>query len=108
MTSLGTEQHAWVDALPLLRCVDCGGGLEERDEQSLHCPHSGRIFPIHDGVLDVLGDLEGNNKVAADFYDGPLWPKFRFWEHFTFFLNGGARRARSQVMKHLGELSGTR
>jgi ubiquinone/menaquinone biosynthesis C-methylase UbiE len=56
----------------------------------------------------VLGALTGNNKVAAEFYDGPLWPKFRFWEHFTFFLNGGARRARSQVLKHLPRLGGTR
>jgi ubiquinone/menaquinone biosynthesis C-methylase UbiE len=30
-----------------------------------------------------------------------LWPKFRFWEKFTWLCNGGERRARNQVLKHL-------
>jgi ubiquinone/menaquinone biosynthesis C-methylase UbiE len=59
-------------------------------------------------VLDMLPPLKGNNRVAADFYNGPLWPRFRFWEWFTFLCNGGERRARRQVMKFLPNLSGTR
>jgi len=108
MTETEVKQHVWTEELSLLRCVGCGGSLEARGEDALSCLGCGRRFPIREGFLDVMGELEGNNKVAADFYDGPWWPKFRFWEWFTFLLNGGTRRARWQVVKHLGELSGTK
>ncbi|MFO0907753.1 MAG: class I SAM-dependent methyltransferase [Isosphaeraceae bacterium] len=42
-----------------------------------------------------------DNKIAADFYDGPLWPKFRFWERFFWFCNGGERRSRNVILKSL-------
>jgi len=108
MTKNNLPQTDWEARLPLLRCVDCGGGLQSRSEAALSCLDCGREFSIHDGMLDVMDRLAGNNKVAADFYNGPLWPKFRFWEHFTFFVNGGKRRCRMQVIGHLGELAGTR
>ena len=47
-----------------------------------------------------------NNQVAQEFYDSPLWPKFRFWEWFTWFCNGGERRARNQVLQHLPNTPG--
>ncbi len=99
---------SWSDALPLLQCVACGGPIEVRGGEQFACGRCGRAYPLREGFLDAMGELGGNNKVAADFYDGPLWPKFRFWEHFTFFFQGGARRARRKVMKHLPELGGTR
>lgn len=102
------QPPSWSSALPLLQCVACGGPIEARGEDAFACGTCGRAYPLREGFLDVMGELGGNNKVAADFYDGPLWPKFRFWEHFTFFFQGGARRARTKVMKHLPALSGTR
>ena len=30
--------------------------------------------------------LADNNRVARDFYNGPLWPKFRFWEWFILVM----------------------
>jgi ubiquinone/menaquinone biosynthesis C-methylase UbiE len=104
-----TATNCWTSALEVLQCIGCGGGLEAADEESLRCHRCGRTFPIREGfLLDVLEKLEGNNKVAGEFYDSPQWPKFRFWEHFTFLLNGGARRARTQILRHLPNLSGTR
>ncbi len=108
MTRTHVPDTNWIAELPRLRCVDCGGELCSLEAGSLRCDACDRSFPIDQGTLNVMDKLTGNNKVAADFYDGPLWPKFRFWEHFTFLLNGGARRCRRQVLKHLGDLSGTR
>ena len=42
-----------------------------------------------------------DNRIAADFYNGPLWPKFRFWEWFFFVCNGGERRSRDVILRHL-------
>jgi ubiquinone/menaquinone biosynthesis C-methylase UbiE len=108
MTQTQPQAPTWSSVLPLLQCVACGGPIETRGEEGFACGQCGRAYPMREGFLDTMGDLDGNNKVAADFYDGPLWPKFRFWEHFTFFFQGGARRARRKVMKHLPNLSGTR
>ncbi len=58
-------------------------------------------FPIREEILVVNEGTEANNRVAQEFYDSPLWPKFRFWEKFTWWCNGGERRARNQVLKHL-------
>ncbi len=90
-----------------MQCPDCGGHLEAAQEE-LACLVCRRAFPICEGILDMLKPLAGNNKVAADFYNGPLWPRFRFWEWFTFLCNGGERRARRQILKYLPSLSGTR
>src|SRR5262249_32029531 len=57
--------------------------------------------PIRDGVLVVKDQLTDNNKVVQDFYNSPLWPKFRFWEWFTFLCNGGERRSRNKILRHL-------
>lgn len=98
----------WTSECDLLQCVNCGGRLDVADAESLACQSCGRIFTSHEGILDVLQALDGNNKVAAEFYNGALWPRFRFWEWFTFVVNGGERRARSHILKHLPNLSGTR
>jgi SAM-dependent methyltransferase len=98
----------WAADCHLLRCTACAAPLEPAADDSLACVRCGRTYPIRDGALDVLAPLEGNNRVAADFYNGPLWPRFRFWEWFTFLCNGGERRARRHVLRHLPHLSGTR
>ena len=61
----------------------------------------GTRLPIDDDILIVKDKTSDNNQVAQDFYDSPLWPKFRFWEWFTWFCNGGERRARNRVLRHL-------
>jgi SAM-dependent methyltransferase len=108
MTQAQTLSPCWITDCHLLRCVACGGRLEPAADDALACLSCPSQFPIRAGVLDLLGPLAGNNKIAADFYDGPLWPKFRFWEWLTFFLNGGEHRARGQILQHLPHLSGTR
>ncbi|MHB1036339.1 MAG: methyltransferase domain-containing protein [Pirellulales bacterium] len=99
---------SWGDDCANLQCLECGGGLAPSGEDSLRCVACGRVYPVRDGVLDCLGTLAGNNKLAADFYDSSLWPVFRIWERLTFFSSGGERRARSEVLQHLPALFGTR
>ena len=57
-----------------------------------------------DGIWEQIGPLEGRNRVAADFYDGPGWIKFRPWERLFLTFQGGARRARRQILRHLDGL----
>jgi ubiquinone/menaquinone biosynthesis C-methylase UbiE len=97
----------WAVDPDLWRCVACGGGLGESGG-GLACEGCGRRYPIRDGVLVVKEELEANNRVVRDFYDGPLWPKFRFWEWLTFVCNGGERRARNKVLRHLPQQAGLR
>jgi ubiquinone/menaquinone biosynthesis C-methylase UbiE len=49
----------------------------------------------------VKAESSANNLVAKEFYNGPLWPKFRFWEWMTFVCNGGERRSRDKILRHL-------
>jgi ubiquinone/menaquinone biosynthesis C-methylase UbiE len=58
-------------------------------------------LPIEDGILIAKSQTTCNNEVAQQFYDSPLWPRFRFWEYFTWVCNGGERRARNKVLRHL-------
>lgn len=60
------------------------------------------------GILDATSPLEGNNRIAADYYDGPRWAKFRKWERLTYRLSGGEQAARDEVLRHLTGLPGTR
>jgi SAM-dependent methyltransferase len=49
-----------------------------------------------------MGPLRGTNRIAAAFYDGPSWPRFRPWEQlFLWFQGPGPARARRQVLQHL-------
>jgi ubiquinone/menaquinone biosynthesis C-methylase UbiE len=82
------------------RCVRCGGDAEASGD-AVACTSCGASYPVRDGVLVVRDEVASNNEVARAFYDGPLWPKFRFWEWYTFALNGGERRSRNKVLRHL-------
>ena len=57
-----------------------------------------------DGIWERIGRLEGRNQVAAAFYDGPGWVKFRPWERLFLLFQGGVRRARRPILRHLDGL----
>ncbi len=86
-----------VGVLGLLACLDCGLGLEGAGR----CPGCGRAYPESGGIVEAMGPLVGRNRVAADFYDGPAWQRFRPWERLFLRLQGGKARARRQVLRHL-------
>lgn len=83
---------------PRLRCVFCPGGPAVGDE----CPECGRSYPERGGIVEAIGTLTGTNRIAAAFYDGPNWPRFRPWEQlFLWFQGPGVSNARGQVLRHL-------
>jgi ubiquinone/menaquinone biosynthesis C-methylase UbiE len=90
----------WSEPLELLRCPSCAGVLVPAPSK-LTCAGCEAAFPIRDGILVVKEQTVNNHRVAQEFYDSSLWPKFRFWEKLTWFCNGGERRARNQVLRHL-------
>ena len=57
-----------------------------------------------DGIWDRIGPLSGRNRINAAFYDGPSWARFRPWERLFLIFQGGARRARRQILRHLDGL----
>jgi ubiquinone/menaquinone biosynthesis C-methylase UbiE len=95
------ETSRWLEDWDIWRCPTCRVRLAPSWEPALECSGCGAHFRIDNGILVIKDKTADNNGVAQDFYDSPLWPKFRFWEKFTWFCNGGERRARSAVLKHL-------
>lgn len=87
----------------LWRCIHCGSGTMHvaADGSKLQCGACSHSYAIREGVIESQPEVSSNNKVASDFYNSPLWPKFRFWEWWTFFCNGGERRSRNKVLKYL-------
>lgn len=86
----------------LALCLACRGALPANGT----CPGCGRDHPEADGILDAIGPLSGNNRVAADFYDGPGWVRFRPWEFRFLRLVGGRVRARREILRHLADRPG--
>ena len=100
---MATEQPPtadWTSDLDLWRCLSCAGSPRPA-AAAMVCDSCGRTYPVRDGVLVAKAEVSDNNKVAVDFYNSPLWPKFRFWEWFTFICNGGEKRSRDKVLRHL-------
>jgi ubiquinone/menaquinone biosynthesis C-methylase UbiE len=95
------ETSRWLEDWDVWRCPTCRGRLAPSWEPALECAGCGGHYRIDDGILVIKDKTADNNGVAQDFYDSPLWPKFRFWEKFTWFCNGGERRARNAVLRHL-------
>ncbi|HWE40519.1 MAG TPA: class I SAM-dependent methyltransferase [Isosphaeraceae bacterium] len=85
-------------AAELARCLACAAALGGRPA----CPRCGREHPDADGILDAIDlPLAGTNRVAAAFYDGPGWARFRPWERLFLTLQGGQNHARMQILRHL-------
>src|SRR3954447_2418155 len=102
-----TSASPWAADLTSLRCPSCTGSLDE-SPPVLTCTDCGASYAFRDGILVIKEETHDNNRVAQEFYDSPLWPRFRFWEKFTWFCNGGERRARYQVLRHLPQQPGLR
>jgi ubiquinone/menaquinone biosynthesis C-methylase UbiE len=96
-----TGSH-WATDRDLWRCLKCEGALRyDHAGPALVCAQCATRLPIDNDILVVRDQTTDNNQVAQQFYDSPLWPKFRFWEWFTWMCNGGERRARNKVLRHL-------
>jgi ubiquinone/menaquinone biosynthesis C-methylase UbiE/uncharacterized protein YbaR (Trm112 family) len=106
-TTTQEKPRRWTAEPDLLRCVACLGTLED-SEVGLVCPTCGAGYPVRDGVLVVKDAPTDDNKIAADFYNSPLWPKFRFWEKLFWVCNGGERRSREVILRHLPKDPGLR
>src|SRR4051812_11176892 len=87
-----------------MRCLDCAQALGGREA----CPACGRPYPERGGIVEALGPLRGRNRVAAAFYDGPSWPRFRPWERLFLTFQGGRRGARAQILRHLPDVARAR
>jgi SAM-dependent methyltransferase len=82
-------------------CIDCGTPLLGHGR----CPGCGRVHATRDDITEAIGPLGGRNRVVAAFYDGPGWNRFRKWERLFLTLQGGARRARMSILRHLSGLN---
>lgn len=102
-----TTESNWETAVSHLRCTECCNGLRYESAKGVRCDACSRSFPIENGVLHFTTKFEGNNAIAADYYNGSLWPKFRFWEGIAHMFSGGEHKARNEVLRHLPNLSGT-
>jgi SAM-dependent methyltransferase len=109
MATISVDKAAdWAAECDVLRCVACGGPVHPGSAEAgpapvLGCGACGRVYPIRDGVLLVKEALAADNQIAADFYNSPLWSKFRFWEWFFWVTHGGERRCRNVILRHLPE-----
>jgi SAM-dependent methyltransferase len=81
----------------LARCLSCNGRLDGESR----CHGCSREFALRDGILEAIGPLSGRNRITAAFYDGPGWVKFRPWEQGFLIVQGGVRRARMEILRHL-------
>jgi ubiquinone/menaquinone biosynthesis C-methylase UbiE len=97
----------WQVDCDIWQCLKCQGSLHhDPSGHALVCSGCATRLPIENDILIVKDQTTENNQVAQAFYDSPLWPKFRFWEWFTWVCNGGERRARNQVLQHLPNAPG--
>jgi len=79
------------------RCLSCGAPLEGEPR----CPQCGRAYAVRDGILEAISPMSGRNRIVQAFYDGPGWSKFRRWEQGFLMLQGGVRKARMEILRHL-------
>jgi SAM-dependent methyltransferase len=87
----------------LARCLSCATPLSGEPA----CPQCRRAYPLRDGIMEAIGPLSGRNRIVAAFYDGPGWVKFKPWEDRFLMLQGGARRARTEILRHFTALGGS-
>ena len=89
MMDLATQRDS---AATLGRCLDCWS----RTDGESTCPSCGREQPNDAGIFEAIRPLVGRNRVAAEFYNGSNWPKFRFWERLFLRIVGGKASAPSK------------
>jgi SAM-dependent methyltransferase len=77
-----------------------------RGEQ--RCLECGCSYLVQDGIMEAIGPLTGRNKINADFFDGPGWVRFRPWEQAFLMVQGGVRRARMEILRHVVDPVGDR
>jgi ubiquinone/menaquinone biosynthesis C-methylase UbiE len=104
--STTSQEHVstsqWDAGWDIWRCLKCRGILQyDASPPALVCARCASVLPIDNDIAIVSDRTTDNNQVSQQFYDSPLWPKFRFWERFTWVCNGGERRARNKVLRHL-------
>jgi SAM-dependent methyltransferase len=81
----------------IARCLSCRARLDSGGR----CSGCTRNYIVRKGILEAIGPLSGRNHVVASFYDGPGWVKFRPWEQGFLILQGGVRRARMEILRHV-------
>jgi SAM-dependent methyltransferase len=81
---------------PPLRCLDCASAIE-----GPACLACNRPYPERDGIREAIGPLIGRNRIAATFYNGPGWQRFRRWEQLFLRFQGGPTVARRAILRHL-------
>jgi SAM-dependent methyltransferase len=92
-------------AADLAICLSCGAGLGGLEA----CPRCARPFPHERGIFEAIGPLSGTNRIAADFYNGTNWPRFRAWEQlFLWFQGPGIAAARRKILRHLPPIARAR
>src|SRR5262249_21676549 len=98
MTLSSTDSTALAAPIcKIARCLACGSRLDS----DARCASCGRGYTARDGIFEAIGPLAGRNRIVASFYDGPGWVKFRPWEQGFLMLQGGVRRARLEILRHL-------
>ncbi len=108
-TAQNLSASHWNGDWDVWRCLKCEGTLRYDHSQSspsMVCSQCATRLPIENDILIVKDKTTDNNQIAQEFYDSALWPKFRFWEWVTWMCNGGERRARNKVLRHLPETPG--
>jgi SAM-dependent methyltransferase len=98
--STALEHESPPSILDLARCLSCEKPLAGEPT----CLECGRIYPTRDGITEAIGPLSGRNEIVANFYDGPGWVRFRPWEQAFLILQGGVRRARMEILRHIVEV----
>ncbi len=102
----GDVTGRWDDT-DIWHCPACQIALRyDASTPAMACERCRSRLPIENDILIVKSQTSENNEVAQDFYDSPLWPKFRFWEWLTWISNGGERRARNRVLRYLPTTAG--
>jgi SAM-dependent methyltransferase len=91
------EPDRALQLLEIAACLDCGSGLVGLEA----CPGCGRRYPESHGIVSMIDELQGRNRIAAAFYDGSGWSRFRRWERLFLQVQGGESRARRQILRHL-------
>jgi SAM-dependent methyltransferase len=108
-TITGEPMGAWRGDPGPLRCPHCQGALRPTETGfACNAEACGARLAVCGGVLVAHDTPTADNRIAADFYNGKLWPKVRFWERLFWLMNGGERRARDVVLSQLPKSSGLR